>query len=150
MAFPVAGVPEMPKLMMSPNVAAQLQRLTPEQRNLFIAQMMRQKQQSQSQSQHQFQHQQQPQQPNFNLNPPNFGDPANFPPMNMLGNSPPGGNQTIGGAMSMMGQPGGTGGLHRRTPSGNAMPQAVTGLSYEVLQSFMQRNADGSGPMGPS
>jgi hypothetical protein len=145
MAFPVAGVPEM---MMSPNVAAQLQRLTPEQRNLFIAQMIQQKQQSQSQSQHQFQHQQQSQQPNFNLNLPNFGDPANFPPMNMLGNSPPGGNQTIGGTMmSMMGQPGG---LHRRTPSGNAMPQAVTGLSYEVLQSFMQRNADGSGPMGPS
>jgi len=36
-------------------------------------------------------------------------------------------------------------GLHRRTPTGNAMPQAggMSNVSYEVLQSFMQRNADG-------
>jgi len=97
--------------------------------------------------------QQQPQQQ------PNFGDSgrfdlANFSSngVNLLGNTAPGVNQTIGGTMmSLMGsQPGGMGGLHRRTPSGNTMPQGggMGNVSYEVLQSFMQRNADGSG--GPS
>jgi hypothetical protein len=71
--------------------------------------------------------------------------------MNSVGNPPP----ASGGAMmSMAGsQPGGVSGLHRRSPSGNAMPQAGgMSLSYEMLQSFMQRNADGSGGMrmGPN
>jgi mediator of RNA polymerase II transcription subunit 25 len=148
----------------SPDVAAQLQRLTPDQRGTFLNVMRHgQQQRHQQQQQQQFQPQQQSQQQlNYNLGAPNFGDsgrfdPTNFPPngMNPLGSPAPGVNQTIGGPMmSMIGsQPGGMGGLHRRTPSGNAMPQAggMSNVSYEVLQSFMQRNADGSGgSMGTS
>jgi mediator of RNA polymerase II transcription subunit 25 len=152
-AFPTTGIPEMPKPMIPPTIAAQLQRLAPDQRNLIFAQMMRPRPQQQQPQppQQQFKPQQQPQQPHYNLGPPNFGDSGRFDPanfqgtsMNLLGNPPP----ASGGALlSMMGsQPGGMGGLHRRTPSGNAMSQA--GVSYEMLQSFMQRNPDGSGGAG--
>jgi mediator of RNA polymerase II transcription subunit 25 len=162
----------MPKPIMQqlpPAIAAQLQRLTPDQRTLFIAQMMRGRPQLQQPQppQQQFQPQQPQQPPNYNLGQPTFGDSGRFHPtnfqgnftangMNLLGNTPPGVNPIMNGAMvSMAGsQQGGMGGLHRRTPSGNAMPQAggMSGVSYEILQSFMQRNGDGSGGggMGPN
>jgi hypothetical protein len=166
--FPTTGIPEMPKPFMQqlpPAIMAQLQRLTLEQRNLVIAQMIR----SRSQSQHpqppppqpQFQSQQPQQPPNYNPGQPNFGDSGrfdttnlqgNFTAMNLLGNTQPGLNLNMNGMMSMMAsQQGGMGEMHRRTPSGSAMPQAG-GVSYEMLQSFMQRNGDGSGGagMGPN
>jgi mediator of RNA polymerase II transcription subunit 25 len=160
------GIPRPPtQQQFSPAVAAQLQRLTPDQRNTFLAQMMnrarqQQSQQSQQPQQQQFQslrQPQQPQQPNYNLNTPNLGDSnrfdaANFQQnfLNLLGNHAPGVNPAIDGTMmSTMGSQtqGGMGGLHLRTPSGNPIPQSggLGGVSYEVLQSFMQRNVDGSG-----
>lgn len=145
------------------NVQAQLQRLTPEQRSLFMAQMMRQKnQQMQQQQQQAFQQQQQqqqtaPQPGSFaNAMPMNGGPypaPSNFSPqiannmMNLMGST------TIGGAHMMNLADTQAGMLHRRTPSGNQVPQAggVGGVGYDIMQSFMQRNADGSGGpvMGP-
>jgi len=67
--------------------------------------------------------------------------------MNLLGGPAPGVNQTTGGPMTSTIGSQQVDGLHRRTPTGNAMPQAggMSNVSYEVLQSFMQRNADGSG-----
>jgi hypothetical protein len=171
-AFPTTGIPEMPKAFIQqlpPAIVAQLQRLTLEQRNLFIAQIMRTRSQSQqpqppSQPQPQFQPQQPQQPPNYNLGQPNFGDSGrfdttnlqgNFTAMNLLGNTQPGLNFNMNGMMSMMAsQQGGMGEMHRRTPSGSAMPQAggTSAVSYEMLQSFMQRNGDGSGGagMGPN
>src|ERR1700691_981493 len=113
-AFPTTGIPEMPKPLMasfSPDVAAQLQRLTPDQRGTFLNVMRHgQQQRHQQQQQQQFQPQQQSQQQlNYNLGAPNFGDsgrfdPTNFPPngMNPLGSPTPGVNQTIGGPMMSM------------------------------------------------
>lgn len=160
-AFPATGIPELPKPTFPPNVTAQLQRLTSDQKTTFLTQLMRNRQQPQQahpQPQpHQFQTHQSAQQPNYNLGAPDFGDSGRFDPanfqspngMDLLSNSTPGVNLTMNGSM-IGSQPTGLGGHHRRTPSGNSMSQA-SNLSYEVLQSFIQRNADGSGgPMGPS
>ena len=60
-------------------------------------------------------------------------------------------NMTMNFGMGMPGsqQPGmgGPQGMHRRTPSGNVPGggPGVGGLSYEMLQSFMQRSQDGGG-----
>lgn len=159
-------------LPIPPALAAQLERLTPAQRQAFVATFAT-RQQAQARQQ---QNQSQPQQPQQALQPPhqpplnqpggfaipssNFGaapsfNPANFQTdlqangmMNLLGTPLPGANTNMGGPMmSMMGQQPNGMGLHRRTPSGNPMPQAggMGNVSYEMLQSFMQRNADGSG-----
>jgi len=83
---------------------------------------------------------------------------GNFPTngmqsMNFFGSSSQGGNAGMGGSLipALGSQPSSIGGgLHRRTPSGNPIPQVdgVGNVSYEMLQSFMQRNADGSGGAG--
>jgi mediator of RNA polymerase II transcription subunit 25 len=77
-AFPTTGIPEMPKPLMasfSPDVAAQLQRLTPDQRGALLTNLMRHGQQQQQQFQPQQQCQQQL---NYNLGAPNFGDSGQF------------------------------------------------------------------------
>lgn len=166
--FPTTGILELPRAggtpgppaiqtqnpaQMNPLLAAQFQRLSPEQRSLFLAQMMNQRRnnpQSQQQSQ-----QQQAFQPQTATQAGNFTAPANtgvfpgqatFPTqathnmMNLMGGS----NTANAQMMNMMGaQPSMP---HRRTPSGNPVPQAAIG--YDVMQSFLQRNADGSGGAG--
>lgn len=121
--------------------------------------MMRQRQLQKQQQQSQAATFQQQQTSSPNRGPPNFGDggqfnPANFQGniqtgnfMSMLGNSPPGTNTNMA-MMSMMGAQPGVGGLHHRTSSGNTVPQtgAMTNVSAEMLQSFMQRSGAGMGP----
>jgi hypothetical protein len=132
-AFPTTGIPEMPKpftQQLPPAIVAQLQSLTLEQGNLFIAQIMRTRSQSQ-QPQPPSQPQQPQQSPNYNLGQPNFGDSGRFDlqgsltAMNLLGNTQPGLNSNMNGMMSMMAsQQGGMGEMHHRTPGDSAMPQA--------------------------
>ncbi|KAI0667911.1 hypothetical protein C8Q78DRAFT_303917 [Trametes maxima] len=51
---------------------------------------------------------------------------------------------TMGGAgMGMGGMPQGPQGMHRRTPSAGTQGGVPAGLSYEMLQSFMQRSQEG-------
>ncbi|KAF7978845.1 hypothetical protein HWV62_44653 [Athelia sp. TMB] len=159
--FPTTGIPEMPKSSvpttapipgLPSNLQAQFQRLTPEQRQLFVAQLMAQRRNVQQQQQQQQQTQPPAFQPQGPTQQGNFGIPAanastfsgqpNFPPqaghnmMNLMGAS----GMSNAQMMSMMAaQPGLP---HRRTPSGNPVTQPV---GYDILQSFMQRNADGSG-----
>jgi len=70
--------------------------------------------------------------------------------MDVFGTSQSGSMGVGGSTMPAMGlQPVSLGGgLHRHTPSDNSVVQVGGGVSYEMLQSFMQRNADGSGGAG--
>ena len=140
----------MPKALFPPGIAG----LSQEQRQLF-AQWARQKQQER--------HQQQQSSiydlGGLNLNLRDSGPFGNFKTnnnvqsINLFGGSSQGGSASMGGLiMPPMGlQPDSMGGgLHRRTPSGNPIPQAdgMGNVSPEMLQSFMQRNVDGSGGAG--
>lgn len=161
-AFPTSGIPEMPKPPL--DFAAQLQKLTPEQQ-LVLAQMTRQKQREQQQQQllrqqQLLQHQHQPglyDQGGLNV-PGHFVPPANLQDkfqtnsihsMDVFGTSQSGSSGVGASIMPVMGPQSVSlgGGLHRRTPSDNSLMQASS-VSIEMLQSFMQRNADGSGGAG--
>jgi len=160
-AFPTTGIPEMPKPL-APDFAAQFQRLPPEQKKLIVAQVTRQKLQQQQRQQ---QLQQQQHQPGLydpgSLNvrdPGHLASAANLQDqfqmnsmqsMDAFGTSHSSSMGVGGSTMPAMGlQPVNLGGgLHRRTPSDNSIMQ-MSGVSYEMLQSFMQRNADGSGGAG--
>ncbi|KAF8802424.1 hypothetical protein BYT27DRAFT_7260966 [Phlegmacium glaucopus] len=133
--FPMNGIPEMPKPSAIPipkpmsinplnlTMASQLQQFSPEQRNTIVAHLMRLRQQQQSQ------------QP---LN--QDGTPINHEMQN---------HANMNATLRAMSNPGGQG-LNMNGPPGfprpgtNNMLGGVQGnLSYEMLQSFMQRNADG-------
>jgi len=170
--FPLTGIPEMPKssggamnvggLNLPPQIVTQLQKLTPAQRNLVLAQFLRQRQQQQlqqqqqQQHQHPHQHQHQPQHQqmqqqqdsgglvSFGLNAQPQGDYVNM--SGLLGTL---GSQAGAGGNSMnsmnLAQQGMVGtGLSR--PVSGAVQGGIGGnVSYEILQSFMQRNPEGPG-----
>lgn len=154
-AFPTTGILEMPKpnsaaQLPRPNPAAQFQNFTPEQKKLI--QHTRQKQQ-----------QQQQQLGHYNLGGLNVGDSGHFAAapafqeqfqtngmqLDVFGTSQSGSAAVSGSTMPVMGSQSVSlgGGLHRATPSDNSITQAGS-VSREMLHSFMQRNADGSGGMG--
>lgn len=169
--FPLTGIPEIPKPLVSlptlagvnlpPSIAAQLSRLTPEQRNAVMASLLRQRQQqTQLASQGgavanmspmaltpQYSQMQQPQQDSSGGNP-GFG----------TNTRPTGSHDNTGGMLGLaagqgvnnhmyLGQPGAMGaGLPR--PAAGGM-QGVP-VSTEMMQSFMHRNAEGGSGMGPT
>lgn len=178
--FPSTGIPELPKpsgvlqpqlptITPPPALAARLQQMSPEQRNMLLAEMERRQKNfllsrqtsadpgvhtSVSTMQQQHQHQQQLMQqalqqnlmttnPLFSMNSLQSVNANGLNPMNMHTN-PTGLNP-----MNPMeaGHPM-TAGLPRSV--GVGAPSAMAGnVSYEMLQSFMQRSAEGAG-MGPN
>ncbi|KAF8149812.1 hypothetical protein B0H34DRAFT_731258 [Crassisporium funariophilum] len=146
--FPIAGIPEMPKASapvpfnIPPMMLAQLQQMSQEQRETFMTklalhrrQQLAQQQQVVNQQQHMLSQNQ------------DAGGGVPFHP----NTHPPDNHGNMNASMGMManqGGPGmGVGPLPGLPPSPNNnvnVPGGVQGnLSYEMLQSFMQRNADG-------
>lgn len=131
--FPITGIPEMPKPMpmhlfnppLPQAMLSHMQQIPPEQRHALMAQLKRVRQQQQQQGQ----------QPLNQDSTPINHEIQNHTAMNA--------------AVRVMGNLGGQGpnmnvppGFPR--PSTNSALGGIQGnLSYEMLQSFMQRNADG-------
>jgi hypothetical protein len=153
--FPTSGIPEFPKstvgsvagasttLNLKPELVIQLQRMSPEQRNQVLATWIRQKR---TQQQQQAQQQQFLQQMQMDAPGVGGGGPYTFPPNVNIDMPSTGGNMN---PLGMFGAP-------QRPMSGGVIQTGAGGMgnvSFEMMQSFMQRNANESGNgmgMGPS
>jgi hypothetical protein len=140
--FPISGIPEFPKssASMKPVLMNQLQRIPPDQRSQILGTWIRQKQAQHAQQQKQAEHQQMLQQmqiSQMDASSVGGGGPYTFPPNLSMDMPSTGSNMN---PLTMFGVP-------QQPMSGGGMGN----VSLEMMQSFMQRNAnEGGAGMGPS